>query len=243
LATAETVLRPLSSAELASLSRVSGLPLGAYRPDHVQRCVGRALTRTGAPAPRELIDRLLRDEPARAAFRRSVLVPVTRMFRDQAEFELLERDVLPELLASRDRLAIWSAGCASGDELRSVAVLLERLGALQRARLLGSDVLEEALDAARASLEGLPPETRAALWFERRDLVTDSAPERRFDLVLCRNVAIYLEPAAQQALHRKVVAALRPGGFLLLGRSETLVHPDALALQQVSRHAFRKAST
>lgn len=232
----------LSDVELASLGQACGLPLAAYRRSHLEACVTRAVVRMGVADAGALAGRLRRDDSARAAFRRSVLVPVTRMFRDEAEFRMLEREVLPELLARRERLDVWSAGCATGDELRSVASLLERLGALDGALLVGSDLLEDALEQAVELAARLAEPMRGRFRFERRNLVADDLPARRFDLVLCRNVAIYLEPSAQAAVHRKLVAALRLGGFLMLGASETLLRPGLLGLEPVGRHLFRRVA-
>src|SRR5581483_9323386 len=156
------------------------------------------------------------------AFRRSVLVGVTSMFRDEQEFTLLERRLLPELLARRRSLSVWAAGCSTGEELRSVAVLLERRGALAGSHLLGTDLLDDSVIAAARDAAELPP--------------------ARFDLVLCRNVAIYFRPAVQRRLQRRLVAALRPGGFLMLGHSETVLDTGAAGLETVSRHAFRKVA-
>jgi chemotaxis protein methyltransferase CheR len=240
-----SALAGLSDSDLASLALVSGLPLAAYRRSHVQGCVARALLRLGVPDVAGLGDLLRRDPAARAGFRRSLLVPVTRMFRDEAEFRLLEQVVLPELLAARRQLQVWSAGCANGAELRSVGSLLEQAGAAAGAVLVGTDVLVEALEQAAAGAASRPEETQASFRFERRDLVLDEPPppSRRFDLVLCRNVAIYLEPDVQAAVHAKLVSALRAGGFLMLGASETLLRPERLALEPVSRHVFRKVGS
>lgn len=228
---------PLSESELAALGRSAGIALPSYRRAHVERCVERAVVRAGCAGPVELAERLGRDARARTAFRRSVLVPVTRMFRDAREFEALQANLLPGLLRVRGRLSVWSAGCATGEELRSVAVLLERLGALEGSYLIGTDVLEDALDTARAGM----PRGGAVVRFELRDLLLDDAPPLAFDLVLCRNVGIYLEPPAQARVHMKVASALARGGVLMLGRSETLLRPEAFGLEQVTRHVFRKA--
>jgi chemotaxis protein methyltransferase CheR len=236
---------PLSMSALAEphllpLARECGIPLPAYREAHVRRCVERALTRTGTSSVAELTDRLRHDGRARAAFRRSVLVPVTRMFRDHEEFELLEHTVIPRLLDERDRVEVWSAGCARGDELHSVAVILDRAGALGRASMLGSDVDTEALAAAAKVRDELPANLGTILRYEQRDLVLDPAPAQRFDLILCRNMMIYLERAAQDELRGKLAKALRPGGFLMLGRSEVLVRPASVGLERISRHIFRR---
>jgi chemotaxis protein methyltransferase CheR len=188
----------------------------------------------------ELTDRLGQDSRARAAFRRSVLVPVTRMFRDREEFELLEQTVIPRLLGERDRVDVWSAGCARGDELLSVAVILDRAGALGRASMLGSDSDTEALEDAAKIRGELPTDLRTILRFEQRDLVLDPAPTQRFDLILCRNMIIYLERQAQDELRFKLTDTLRPGGYLMLGRSEVLVRPAAVGLERISRHIFRR---
>lgn len=225
----------LSESEVASLGRAAGIPLAAYRRPHVERCVRRAAVRSGCSDSSGLAETLRRDNQARTTFRRSVLVPVTSMFRDREEFDALERELMPGL-HRRPRPAVWSAGCSSGEELRSVAVLLERLGGIQGAYLLGTDVLDDALAAARPS----PMPAGAVVRFERRDLLLDDAPERTFDLVLCRNVAIYLERPVQETVHRKLVSALRTGGLLMLGRSETLLRAENLGLEQVTRHIFRK---
>jgi chemotaxis protein methyltransferase CheR len=184
----------------------------------------------------------MREDPLiRGAFRRSVLVSVTGMFRDREEFDLLERIVIPDLLAGPGRIRVWSAGCAHGDELHSVAALLDRARALDRADMLGTDVRQEALDDAAEQMGELSVDLRTALRYEHHDLVLDPPPASRFHLILCRNVAIYLERQAQHELRRNLVSVLRPGGYLMLGGSETLVRPDHYGLKRVTRHTFVKA--
>jgi len=228
--------------DLRMVARASGISLLDYAPQHVAGCLQRALVHNGVPTAQALADRLSRDRRARDAFRRSVLVGVTSMFRDEQEFALLERRLLPELLARRRSLSVWAAGCSTGEELRSVAMLLERRGALAGSHLLGTDILDESVLAAARDAAELPPTARSAIRFEQQDLISASAPAARFDLVLCRNVAIYFTPAVQRRLQRRLVAALRPGGFLMLGHSETVLNTGPAGLEAVSRHAFRKVA-
>ncbi len=228
--------------DLRLVARASGIPLLDYAPQHVAGCVQRGLVHNGVPTAQALAERLSRDRRARDAFRRSVLVGVTSMFRDEQEFTLLERRLLPELLARRRSLSVWAAGCSTGEELRSVAVLLERRGALAGSHLLGTDLLDDSVIAAARDAAELPPAARSAIRFEQQDLTTAEVPPARFDLVLCRNVAIYFRPAVQRRLQRRLVAALRPGGFLMLGHSETVLDTGAAGLETVSRHAFRKVA-
>jgi chemotaxis protein methyltransferase CheR len=158
----------------------------------------------------------------------------------------------PEQLAAIGRLtadapgplAIWSAGCASGEEPHSVAIALLEAGRVGRGdRILATDVSERALEAGREAVYGVRamrklPVSLAARWFEpgferrvrqevrtlvefrRHNLVADPAPAGPFDLVLCRNVLIYFDPATASAVLRRLAGALRPGGILVLGPVE-----------------------
>jgi chemotaxis protein methyltransferase CheR len=235
----------MSEAELVShaLSQAAGLDLPAYRDSHVRDRVRRALEREGVGGAAQLAALLRRDEAARARFRRSVAVSFSGLFRDPAQFELLERELLPPLVARDGRIRVWSAGCADGSELYSVALLLQRLGALERAFLLGSDLLEENIVAARRGPQlagGAAGDLRPKLRWERRDLLRDGAPAGPWRLILCRNVAIYLARDSKQRLHRSLAGALAPGGVLLLGRSERLSEPRGLGLEPVGPHAYRR---
>lgn len=230
---------------LAALSRTAGIELAAYREEHVAERVRRALEREGIATVEAFVRRLAEDPVARSRFRRSVALSVSGLFRDPAQFELLERELLPPLLADGGRVCVWSAGCADGSELYSVAILLERLGAFQRAFLVGSDLLDENLAAARRGVYGdvhVPAHLRSRARWERRDLVHEGAPAGKWRLVLCRNVAIYLAPEAKRRLFETLAGALGAGGVLLLGRSERLVDPAALGLERAGPHAYRKVA-
>jgi chemotaxis protein methyltransferase CheR len=230
---------------LRALSRAAGIDLGAYREEHVAERVRRALSREGATTVGALARHLADDHAARVRFRRSLAVSVSGLFRDPAQFELLERELLPPLLADRRRVTVWSAGCADGSELYSVVLLLERLGALERVSLLGSDLLEENLDAGRRGVYGevaIPAPLRGRARWERRDLVHDGPPAGKWRLVLCRNVAIYLEPKAKLTVFETLASALAAGGVLLLGRSERLPDAASLGLERAGPHAYRKVA-
>ena len=225
------------------LAAAAGLELGAYRPTHVEERVRRALEREGLPDEGALACLLASDSGARDRFRRSVAVSVSGLFRDPAQFALLEHELLPPLLLRPGRMTVWSAGCADGTEVYSVAILLDRAGALDRALLLGSDVLEENLERARAGPLGdrrVPDRLRARLRWEQRDLLRSGAPPGRWRLVLCRNVAIYLAPDARRRLHATLASALARDGVLLLGRSERIGDPEPLGLEPAGPHAYRR---
>jgi chemotaxis protein methyltransferase CheR len=226
--------------ELTALARASALPLTSFRSEHVAQQVERACRREGFDDADELARALSRDCEARRRFRRSVAISHSSLFRDPEQFTLLEEVLLPRLLAGRSRLSAWSAGCSNGAELHTLALVLQRMGVLDRALLLGSDLLEENLAAARAG--EYPPALQTRMRWERRDLAADGPPPGRWRLVLCRNVAIYLEPSARQRLYSTLASALTAHGILMLGRSERLIDPSSLGLRPVAPHTYERVS-
>ena len=224
----------------SELEHVSGLPLGNFRREHVDQQVERACRREQVAGEDGLARVLRRDDEARRRFRRSVAISHGALFRDPEQFALLEEVLLPRLLAGGKRLSVWSAGCADGAELHTLGLVLARMGVLERSTLLGSDLLEENLALARTA--DYADEVRARLRWERRDLAADGPPPGRWRLILCRNVAIYLSPAARRRVYGTLVSALSARGVLLLGRSERLIDPGALGLRPAGPHAYERVA-
>jgi chemotaxis protein methyltransferase CheR len=224
----------------SELEHVSGLPLQSFRSEHVAQQVQAAFRRERVASEECLAQVLRRDHKARRRFRRSVAISHGAMFRDPEQFTLVEEVLLPRLLAGGKRLSVWSAGCADGAELHTLALVLARIGVLERSVLLGSDLLDENLVLARAG--AYPKEVRARVRWERRDLAADGPPPGRWRLILCRNVAIYLSPAARRRVYATLVSALSARGILLLGRSERLIDPGALGLRPAGPHAYERVA-
>jgi two-component system CheB/CheR fusion protein len=182
-----------------------------------------------------------------------LLITVTSFFRDPAVFERLEKDVVPRLFDDKhagDEVRVWCVGCATGEEVYSIAMLLlekaaERDGLAPRVHIFATDLHERSLEIAR---EGFYPgdiasevplarlkrffveeaggfrirkEVRESVVFAPHNLLGDP-PFSRLDLVVCRNLLIYLQRAVQADVLRIFHYALRPGGCLVLGTSETV---------------------
>jgi chemotaxis protein methyltransferase CheR len=225
----------------SELERACGLPLASFRSEHVTEQVARACRRAAVTDERALARTLRADPRERGRFRRSIAISHAAMFRDPEQFALLEQEVLPRLLVGGGRISAWSAGCSDGSELYTLGIVLERLDALDRALLLGSDLLEENLAIARrGAFDGVTESLRARVRWERRDLAADGPPPGRWRLVLCRNVAIYLAPDARRRLYATLTAALARRGVLLLGRSERLLDAAALGLRTIGPHAYER---
>lgn len=185
-----------------------------------------------------------------------LLINVTSFFRDPKVFDLLAEKIVPDLIRGRaadQPLRIWIAGCSTGEETYSLAMLLrEQITAAKcniKLQVFASDVDPDAIARAREGLypeaieaevsptrlarffskEGngyrVLPELRATVVFTVQDVLADP-PFSRLDLVSCRNLLIYLRPEAQAKVISRFHFALREGGILLLGSSETVGDAD-----------------
>jgi chemotaxis protein methyltransferase CheR len=172
----------------------------------------------------------------------------TRFFRHTGAMTALADTVVPALRDSgRGKVRAWSAGCASGEEPYTLAILLrDGLPSGVEVEVIATDISEAALEVARAAeypadaLSQVPSAMRRAfeidgprcrvgaayrqlVTFERRNLaVAEARFPRMLDLVLCRNVLIYFDEASRRRTVERLIESLVPGGFLFLGYSETL---------------------
>ena len=227
---------------LAALGRACGLPLAAFREEHLRKQLRGVLAASGSGAIAGLTERVQTDPRLRERLRAAIANSVTGPLRDPRQFELLEEELLPPLLQRSGTLRVWSAGCSDGSEIFDLARLLDGAGALERSYLLGSDLLQENLDKARRAAAAKPPELRSRLRWERRDLTAGRPPSGTWSLILCRNVAIYMRSEVRDRLHAMLAEALGRGGVLMLGRSERIRDPRPLGLVPAGPHAYRRQS-
>jgi two-component system, chemotaxis family, CheB/CheR fusion protein len=228
-----------------------------YKPGTLQRRIERRMA-MAAIQTMDLYLEILRGDPNELdLLAKDLLINVTSFFRDRSVFDFLAEKIVPDLVRSHAPdlpLRIWIAGCSTGEETYSLAILFrEEIAATGRAiklQVLASDVDPDAVASAR---EGVYPETiaadvsaarlarffskedhsyrilpelRAAVVFTVQDVLADP-PFSRIDMVSCRNLLIYLGPEAQARVISIFHFALREGGILLLGGAEAVGADDA----------------
>jgi chemotaxis protein methyltransferase CheR len=238
---------------LAWLFTEAGLRLEHYRLRTLKRRIPACLRILRAASFSEA-RRTLQHKPSLIPRALSTLViGVTSFFRDAATFHALRRDVLPNLIAGRYGLGIWCVGCSDGAELYSVAIQLAELGVLSRCHLLGTDCRSDAIKRAKAGvfdgalMRGVPEELRRR-YFTRHDAKWTISEEIQrathwrkadilalhepgvWDMILCRNLSIYLSPEASSGLWPRLEASLRPSGVLVTGKAERPVGTPQLKL-------------
>jgi chemotaxis methyl-accepting protein methylase len=194
----------------------------------------------------------------------TLTINVSKFFRNIEVWEALEREVVPALFRlDVPRVRIWSAGSAAGEEAYSIAILLREYALkhgledqLGRFLIRGGDIDREILESARRAEYGDPAlvelpaelrdrwfiadkryqlrdEVRSMVSFEECDLLTDSF-EQGQHLIFCRNVTIYFERDVQDALMQRLRAALAVGGYLVIGKVETLLGPLAREFRPIT---------
>ncbi|MDQ1246441.1 MAG: two-component system, chemotaxis family, CheB/CheR fusion protein, partial [Actinomycetota bacterium] len=237
---------------LRLLLQVGGIDFKDYKPGTIMRRIERRMQVRHIRSLQDYLSLLEDDRAEAVSLRREMLISVTSFFRDEGAFDALASVVIPEILASKqagDTIRVWNAGVSTGEEAYSIGMLF--LEAFERERrwpslkIFGTDVDPQCVEAAgagaypeSAAVELTPErlerffirkgssfvvknELRQCVVLARHNLLADP-PFTKMDLVICRNTLIYFKPVAQEHALRSLQYALRPGGYLFLGSSESL---------------------
>ena len=237
------------------ITRDRGFRCASYKDKCLRRRIAVRMRAKGTVSPDEYASILDADPREYERLIRSLTVNVTKFFRNWETYASIEKKVIPALWERGEQnLRVWSAGCASGEEPYSVAILLHKfaeqtrtLAQLDTVSILGTDIDSECLGEADrafyaesalgetpatlrqryfpqvAGLHTMLPEVRRLVSFERNDLLGHQSPTQNVHLLLCRNVIIYFEREAQDALFVEFHRLLASDGFLVLGKVETLL--------------------
>jgi two-component system CheB/CheR fusion protein len=259
---------------LGYLLSARGFDFHGYKPASLARRIRKRMEAVGLESFAAYQDYLEVHPSEFATLFNVILINVTGFFRDPAGWEAVRTIALPQIVvgkAPEEPIRAWSAGCATGEEAYTIAMILaEELGPDQfrdRVKIYATDVDEDALNTARQAayqerqVQGVPPELlskyferldgvyvfrkdlRRQVIFGRHDLINDP-PISRIDLLTCRNTLMYLNAETQARVLARFHFALNEGGFLLLGRAETLMaHGQSFVPVDLKRRLSRKNST
>jgi chemotaxis protein methyltransferase CheR len=230
------------------LHETVGVDCNGYRDEYIKRRFAVRLSATGTNTYSRYVRYLKKNPEEFNLVLNNLVINYTRFFRDRDVYVYLERTVLPRLFRS-NKVRIWSAGCATGEEPYSLAILVHKLLGKKlpnyKVTIFASDLDEDALAKAvkgeynRKKLNGLEDSliskyfsnkgasyrvkdsVKQLIRFEKHDLMKPSS-HKGFDLILCRNVMIFFSRENQQQIHMHFYNALREGGYLVIGKSEVL---------------------
>jgi chemotaxis protein methyltransferase CheR len=238
-----------------ALKKLFNINLDNYKSEQMKRRLDSWLIRRQMASWKEYLVYIDQHADEKDRFRDYLTINVTEFFRDPERWKSLRNTYIPALLKDprrpaglRNGLRVWSAGCSTGVEAYTLAILLDEVAPAQAHYLLASDIDRGALQKARARGPYPPEETRnltpeqrqkyfsgatalhvkeslaQKVTFKEEDLFA-ARFEAGFDLIICRNVVIYFTPQAKDALYARFNSALRCGGILFLGGTEIISHP------------------
>ena len=236
---------------VALLRNATDVDFTNYKRSTINRRIARRMVLHKVSDLRQYLKYLHDNRSEVSALCEDLLIHVTSFFREPDAFRALREAVLPRIVRNRapgEPLRVWVAGCSTGEEVYSIAITileyLQRYGESVPMQIFGTDVSETVLETARAGIYSqsamsvvsaarkreffvrvdggyqIVKRVREMCVFARQDLTKDP-PYSRLDLVSCRNVLIYMEPVLQKKVMAALHYALKPHGFLMLGKSES----------------------
>lgn len=259
------------------LARERGIDCFHYKPDFVERRLASRMRLHKAPDYAAYLQILQHSPEELDALLQALMINLSYFFRDKSMYDVLRTEVLPNLLSNRERngerrLRLWSAGCGTGEEPYSLAILLHQVlkGHIScwDISILATDADEIALERARAGvyraasfreispealspyilpqrdLFRVAPAVKALVKFQRRDLLADSYPTG-MDLIACRNVLIYFARPEHDRILAGLHRALREDGILISGKTEIMLGATARLFHAVDarEHIYAKRAS
>ncbi len=235
----------------AILKKVSGIDFTNYKRTTVFRRIERRMVVTHSPSLATYVTLLGNDEEECSILVKEILIGVTNFFRDPAYFEKLKSTVVRSIVEraeEKEPIRVWSAGCSTGEEAYSLAILfrevMEEQNIQRDVKIFATDVDAKAIEQAGKGIFSesivddvsqerlskyfskkndqyhISKEIRRLIIFAPHNMLSDP-PFGKLDLISCRNVMIYFQPVLQRTLFAVFHSALKSGGYLFLGKSET----------------------
>lgn len=233
---------------LRTIESKIGIQCENYKQDYLERRIQSRMRMNKIDSYTKYNSLILSDTEEQEALRNALTINVTKFWRDHEVFDLIKREVLPELRRRKQRIRIWSAGCATGEEPYTLALMCHEAKMLYpdvQVTIFASDIDREALKKAekgiynRKALENLSDSQirrhfieqqdglyqvkqhlRDLVKFSRHDLMSGRGVTQYLDIILCRNVTIYFTENQKDELARMFAPALSEGGYYVMGKTE-----------------------
>jgi len=262
MATKDEIRIPGFETFAAVIKRRCGLNLYAYRAQQLERRLRSFMHHVGAADLKQAANAISRDKCLAQQFIDTLGINVTEFMRNRHLFDKLEQ-MLHEMHAEHPVRKLWSAGCSIGCEPYTLAIIMDRVDPSRAWQIFATDIDREALAAAKraiypqAYVRSLKPEELQKYFtqtpegwqfdmalalrvrFSQIDLLKDPYPAN-CDVILCRNVIIYFDPEPRWRVLEGLARALRPGGLLFIGGSETIGEAEDIGLETIEPFFYRR---
>lgn len=245
------------------IHRELGINLSAYKPEQLNRRINSLMTRVGSKSLDEYVVLIKNNMEQRQKFLDFITINVTEFFRNPELFLELENQIKDSLLKNNSKLKIWSAACSIGCEPYSLGIILDKVSPLGKHEIIATDIDSTILAKAKVG-EYTKNEMKAVnnadlnkyfkikddkyyiddkiknmVNFKKHDLILDNY-ESNFDLIVCRNVVIYFNNDIKQEIYEKFSKALKKGGLLFVGATESIYNYRDYGFEKASTFIYKK---
>ncbi len=245
------------------IKKMSNIDLSSYKEKQMKRRIDSLIKRSGYKDYDSYVRFLKHSKQHLKEFLGYITINVSEFFRNPAQWEILEREIIPKLISNKERLKIWSSAASRGEEPYSVAMLLDKMGIINRAEIIATDIDENALKKAKKGgylekeVANIPKAMLRANFrevndkyiikdkikntvnFRLLDLLTDTFPYA-CDLILCRNVMIYFTENTKDKLYKKFHNALSDKGIFFVGNTEQIIMPQKYGFINYKNFFYQK---
>lgn len=244
--------------------KLTGIDLSSYKERQMRRRIDSLITRNNYDDYDEYYKALTQNAKLYDEFINYLTINVSEFYRNPGQWEILEKNVVPELLKNNKKLKIWSAACSTGEEPYSLVMLMSRFMDLSNIKILATDIDDGAITKAKyglyaaKSLESLPKDFIAKFFdkegeyyrikeivkkcveFKKHNLLKDRYHDN-CDLIVCRNVMIYFTEEAKAEIYHKFRDSLTTNGVLFVGSTEQIIMPQRYKLEPLKTFFYKKA--
>lgn len=243
--------------------KLSGIDLTAYKRQQMERRINSFMRTTGSSDYNHFISVLKTDTGIYERFVQHITINVSEFFRNYNHWKVLADEILPELMQKHRKMKIWSAGCSTGEEAYTLAILAKEKNLPLDGKIIATDIDKGVLEKAaiglygQKALEAVPrqymqkyfipqgdyfrvsDELKDLVVFQRQDLIKDKFSSG-FSLILCRNVVIYFTEESKNQLYKKFTESLLEHGILFIGSTEQIFQARSLGLSSRATFFYQK---
>lgn len=244
--------------------KLTGIDLSSYKERQMKRRIESLIRRNNYDDYDLYYKALTQDSKLYDEFINYLTINVSEFYRNPAQWEMLEKEIMPNILKLNKKPKIWSAACSTGEEPYSLAMMMSRFVDLSSLKILATDIDDGAVSKAKngvyapKSLANLPNEfvknyftkdgdsykisdkIKNCIEFKHHNLLDDKYPDN-CDLIVCRNVMIYFTEEAKAIMYQKFRESLNNNGVLFVGSTEQIILPQRYKLEPVKTFFYRRS--
>ena len=254
---------PDYKAFIDNIKRKTGIDLSLYKESQMKRRLTSLYEKKGYQNFNDFYTAIHNDQATLEEFLDRMTINVSEFYRNPQRWEVLDKTILPKLLAANKKLKIWSAACSTGEEPYSLAMVLASHVPLRDVSIFATDLDVGVLERAKVglyperALKDAPPavvkdyfvndgayyqvkdEIKRTVTFKQHNLLDDRYGNG-YDLIVCRNVMIYFTEEAKDQIYTNFSKALKPGGILFVGSTEQIFNPSKYGFESVATFFYEK---